>query len=88
MPNVGWEAVTSPSGVIHINDLSKPKPDCLVCGIPGHSRDKAPLIAAAPELLEALEKALQVMTSQRTRLEDQADAITAVRAAIAKAEGQ
>ena len=43
----------------------------------------ARLIAAAPELYEALEAAYLVLTSQKTR--EYADAVTLARAALAKA---
>lgn len=46
-------------------------------------RANARLIAAAPELLEALEAAYLVLTSQKTR--EYADAVTLARAALAKA---
>jgi hypothetical protein len=49
------------------------------------AKANARLIAAAPELAEALYDALLIMTSQRVRLEEQADAITKARAALAKA---
>ena len=45
----------------------------------------ARLIAAAPELYEALEAAYLVLTSQKTRLEEYADAVALARAALAKA---
>lgn len=47
-------------------------------------RANARLIAAAPELYEALEAAYLVLTSQKTRLEEHADAVTLARAALAK----
>lgn len=58
-------------------------------GLSDESEDiaNARLISAAPDLLEALKDALMVMTSQKVRIEEQADAITKARAAIAKAEG-
>lgn len=48
----------------------------------------ARLIAAAPELCEALEAAYMVLTSQKTRLEEHVDAVTLARAALAKARGE
>ena len=48
-------------------------------------RANARLIAAAPELYEALEAAYMVLTSQKIRLEEHADAVTLARAALAKA---
>lgn len=51
---------------------------------PWNSSD-IPLIAAAPELYEALEAAYLVLTSQKTRLEEHVDAVTLARAALAKA---
>lgn len=47
----------------------------------------ARLIAAAPDLYEALEAAYMVLTSQKTRLEEHVDAVTLARAALAKARG-
>lgn len=52
------------------------------------SEANALLIAAAPDLLAALTDALLVMTSQKTTLEEHADAITKARIAINKAEGK
>lgn len=46
------------------------------------------LNAINAELLEALKDALLVMTSQKVTIEEQADAITNARAAIAKAGGE
>ena len=45
-------------------------------------------IAAAPEMYEALNAALEVMTSKKVALEEQADAITTVGRALARAEGK
>ena len=50
----------------------------------GEDAANARLIAAAPELYEALEAAYLVLTSQKTRLEEHADAVTLARAALAK----
>ncbi len=46
------------------------------------SLDNALLIAAAPAMYKALRLALEVMISQKTRIEEQADAITSVRRAL------
>lgn len=55
-------------------------------GIAGYmSRADACLIASAPELAEALNDALLVMTSQVVSLEERADAITRARHALQKA---
>ena len=48
----------------------------------------ARLIAAAPELLEALEAAYLVLTPQKSRFEKYVDAVTLARAALAKARGE
>lgn len=45
-------------------------------------------IASAPQMYEALHAALEVMTSQKTTLEEQADAITAVQMSLQRAEGR
>jgi hypothetical protein len=45
-------------------------------------------IAAAPEMCEALNAALDVMTSKKVTIEEQADAITLVRRALERAEGK
>ena len=45
-------------------------------------------IAAAPELLEALEAAYLVLTPQKSRFEKYVDAVTLARAALAKARGE
>ena len=62
----------------------------LSCDIPNAPQScnahDADVLEAAPDLLEALKDALMVMTSQKVRIEEQADAITKARAAIAKAE--
>ena len=48
----------------------------------------ARLIAAAPELFEALEAAYMVLGPQKSRFKDYVDAVTLVRAALAKARGE
>jgi hypothetical protein len=53
-----------------------------------HVGADAKLISASPDLLEALEISLDVMTSKKTTLEDQADAITLARRSINKAYGE
>ena len=55
-------------------------------GRAGHS--SALFIASAPEMYDALNSALDVMTSKKVALEEQADAITAVRRALWRAEGR
>jgi hypothetical protein len=52
------------------------------------SLENALFIAAAPEMYEALRAALDVMTSKKVAIEEQADAITAVRRALERAEGR
>jgi hypothetical protein len=52
----------------------------------GHST--ALFIASAPQMYEALNAALAVMTSKTVALEEQADAITMVRRALERAEGR
>ena len=47
----------------------------------------ARLIAAAPELFEALEAAYMVLGPQKSRFKDYVDAVTLARAALAKARG-
>ena len=46
------------------------------------------LIAAAPELFEALEAAYMVLGPQKSRFKDYVDAVTLARAALAKARGE
>ena len=46
------------------------------------------LIAAAPELYEALEAAYMVLKPQKSRFENYVDAVTLARAALAKARGE
>lgn len=53
---------------------------------PKNSSD-IPLIAAAPELYEALEAAYMVLKPQKSRFEEYVDAVTLARAALAKARG-
>ena len=48
----------------------------------------AQLIAAAPELYEALEAAYMVLKPQKSRFKDYVDAVTLARAALAKARGE
>lgn len=48
----------------------------------------AQLIAAAPELYEALEAAYMVLGPQKSRFKDYVDAVTLARAALAKARGE
>jgi len=45
-------------------------------------------IASAPEMYEALNAAIEVMTSQKTTIEEQADAITMVMRSLERAEGR
>ena len=54
---------------------------------PKNSRD-IPLIAAAPELYEALEAAYMVLKPQKSRFKDYVDAVTLARTALAKARGE
>lgn len=48
----------------------------------------ARLIAAAPELYEALEAAYMVLKPQKSRFEEYVNAVTLARAALAKARGE
>jgi len=45
-------------------------------------------IASSPDMYEALNTALDVMTSKKVAIEEQADAITVVRMALLRAEGR
>lgn len=64
--------------------------DTCVCdfGIEAPKPEDARLIAAAPELYEALEAAYMVLGPQKSRFKDYVDAVTLARAALAKARGE
>ena len=64
--------------------------DTCVCdfGIEAPKPEDARLIAAAPELYEALEAAYMVLKPQKSRFKDYVDAVTLARAALAKARGE